>query len=247
MDCALVENENLVERYLLGELSGEERVAFEEHFFECENCFEELENLRAIQTELARSAEEIHAEIPESKPRRMWFLAVGVAAALIAVGVGLRMLTPPTEMPPELVELARFEPPSYEPVRLRGATDEAQQRFRTAMEFYSTGDYVSAIPGLEEAAILDPNAPNISFFLGVSYLLGDRTSEGIDTLQHTVDLGDTVFLEEVHLLLAKAHVHRGEFDVAYAELEAVIDLDGDFAPQARALLDELSQEVPTAK
>jgi len=229
MDCALVENENLGERYLLGELSGEGRVAFEEHFFECEKCFEEFENLRAIQAELARSAEVIHAEIPQSNPRRMWFLAVGVAAALIAVGVGLQLLTPPTELPPELVELARFEPPSYEPVRLRGAATEAQQRFRTAMEFYSTGDYVFAIPGLEEAANLDPKSPNISFFLGACYLLADRTSEGIEILQNNLALGDTVFLEEARRLLAKAHLRRGEFDAARSELEAVIDLGGDFA------------------
>jgi len=148
---------------------------------------------------------------------------------------------------PALAELARIEAPYYEPVRLRGATDEAQQRFRTAMESYTAGDYVSAIPGLEEATDLDPNAANISFFLGASYLLADSISEGIETLQHTVALGDTVFLEEAHLLLAKAYLHRGELGAARTELEAVIHLGGDFTAQARALLDELSQEVPSAK
>jgi len=240
MDCALVENENLVERYLLGELSGEERVAFEEHFFECEKCFEELENLRAIQAELARSAEEIHAEVPESKPRRMWFLAVGVAAALIAVGVGLRLLTPPTELPPELVELARFEPPSYEPVRLRGAANQAQQRFRTAMESYRTGDYVAAIPGLEEAADLDPTAPNISFYLGSCYLLTGRTSEGIAALQHTIDLGDTPYLEEALILIAKGKIRTGDFKGAIRHLERVIAMGGDFKQEALRIIEQLN-------
>ena len=245
MDCALVENENLVERYLLGELSGEERVAFEEHFFECEKCFEELENLRAIQAELARSAEEIHAEIPESKPRRMWFLAVGVAAALIAVGVGLRLLTPPTEVPRELVELARFEPPSYEPVRLRGATDRAQQRFRTAMEFYSTGDYVSAIPGLEEAANLDPKRLHTCPISRRPRIMTRHTSEGLESLENTVDLDDTPYVEEALILVAKAKLKNGNVAGAERAFEEAAGLRGDFEMEARDALAKLSEVLGT--
>jgi tetratricopeptide (TPR) repeat protein len=115
------------------------------------------------------------------------------------------------------------------------------------MELYPDGDYVSAIPGLEKAMELDPTATNISFFLGACYLLTGRTSEGIETLQHTVALGDTVFLEEAHLLLAKAHLHRGEFETARTELETVIGLGGDVAPEAQVILDEFSEEVPSAK
>jgi len=154
----------------------------------------------------------------------------------------------PTEIPPEpgpdLAELARIEPPYYEPIRLRGATHEAQRRFRTAMESYLESDYVSAIPGLEEAAKLDPQAPNISFFLGACYLLTDRTSEGTETLQHTVDLGDTPFLEESLLLLAKANIGEGKLDAARSELQSVVALDGSFESEAKALLDSISIENP---
>jgi tetratricopeptide (TPR) repeat protein len=247
MNCAQVKNEDFSARYLLGELSEGEQVAFEEHFFECERCFEELETLRAVQAELVESEDAVQAQVPTRGPRRIWFIAAGVAAALVAIGVAVQLFTPATTLPPELLELARIEAPSYEAVRLRGAADEAQQRFRSAMESYSEGDYVSAIPGLEEAAKLDPTAPNISFFLGACYLLTGRDPDGINTLQHTVALGDTVFLEEAHLLLAKVYIHRGEFDVARIELESVIDLGGDFESEARALLAELSREVPAVK
>ena len=163
------------------------------------------------------------------------------------MGIGLRLLPLASEISTVPVELARFDPPDYTPIRLRGDTDKAQQRFRSAMELYSAGDYVSAIPGLKEAAELDPTAPNISFFLGACYVLTDRTSDAINTLENTIALGDTVFLEEAHLLLAKAHLNRGESDAARTELETVIGLGGDFAPEAQGILDEFSEEVPSTK
>jgi tetratricopeptide (TPR) repeat protein len=253
MDCTRIAEDQVMERYLLGQLDDAELEAFELHFFECEECFSQLEALQAAQQVLTAEPVSRALQIEHPKWIRTWGWAVA-AAAVVVIGLVAALwwvMRPPlyrtASLSPALAELARIEAPYYEPVRLRGVQDDAQQRFRTAMEFYSTGDYVSAIPGLEEAATLDPNAPNISFFLGACYLLADRTSDGINTLQNTVALGDTVFLEEVHLLLAKAHVHHGEFDVARCQLEAVIDLDGDFAPQARGLLDELMQEVPKAK
>jgi len=239
MDCALVKDENLSARYLLGELSEDKQVAFEEHFFECERCFEELETLRAVQAELVESEDAVQAQVPTRGPRRIWFIAVGMAAAVVAIGIALQLMTPATTVPPELLELARIEPPHYQEVRLRGAADEAQQRFRTAMEFYSAGDYASAIPGLEDAAELDPTAPNVSFFLGACYLLTGRTSEGVETLQRTVDLGDTPYLEEALFLLAKASLQTGDRGTAEEALRQVIGLEGEWESESRSLLRQM--------
>ena len=61
-----------------------------------------------------------------------------------------------------------------------------------------------------------------------------------------VDLGDTVFLEEAHLLLGKAEINRGDVDTGADHLQQVIDLDGGFADEAKELLDALFVEVPPA-
>lgn len=42
MKCKLENRENLISRYLLNELSDEESLKFEEHYFKCEECFKEL-------------------------------------------------------------------------------------------------------------------------------------------------------------------------------------------------------------
>jgi len=246
LDCERVQRDELIERYLVGDLNNAEQDAFEEHFFGCDRCLEEIETMRAAQAVLTESETDRRAEQPPRRPRKLWVFASGIAAAVAAVGVAVMLLLPETDMPAELLELARIEAPEYAPVRLRGATDEARQRFRSAMELYSTGDCVSAIPGLEEAANLDPNAPDISFYLGASYLLTDRTSEGIAELEHTVDLGDTPYLEEALLLLAKAHLGIGDIPKARNELRRVLELDGDFSGQVRYLLERISVRRPTS-
>jgi hypothetical protein len=66
------------ERYLLGELSAEMREAFEEHFFECEECALDVRAGAALKEEARR---QLAAPIPiaaaataqPAKPRRDWF------------------------------------------------------------------------------------------------------------------------------------------------------------------------------
>ena len=54
MDCDKAAREEIFERYLAGTLSDEDRDAFEEHYFGCARCFEELQTLQAIRDELPR-------------------------------------------------------------------------------------------------------------------------------------------------------------------------------------------------
>lgn len=42
MKCELKNRESLISKYLLNELSDEESLKFEEHYFQCEECFYEL-------------------------------------------------------------------------------------------------------------------------------------------------------------------------------------------------------------
>ena len=171
MDCDRVAREEILESYLLGRLSEEDRDAFEEHYFECARCFDELQTLQAIQGELRRAGDEFEAKHDASIFR--WAPAAGLAAAVVlAVGVVLWMRpllrrrvypkrrrapppsqaqlpeTPrpqapePTVAPePSLEQLARVEPPPYEPLTLRGAPDEATARFQRGMEQYRKADY----------------------------------------------------------------------------------------------------------
>jgi len=86
MDCGIVVRNEVAEKYLRGELSPAEQDAYEQHFFECEHCFEELQSLQAIQGVLREAPPGMPATLtkPVWKPWWGWVLAGAVAASLVA-------------------------------------------------------------------------------------------------------------------------------------------------------------------
>jgi len=275
MECAEFQREEVVERYVAGSLSPEERESFEDHYFACEQCFAAVQAQRALQAELSASAAEIRVMPAPHRRALPWKVAMAAAVAVILTVLGIRWgiksdLSPPapstppaqtaqsTPVEPSLVELARFDPPIYTPVVLRGAQDEgvpkvrtpspavdrgaqyeATSKFRGAMKQYQKRDYTHAITGLRTAARLNAKEPSTIFFLGVSYLLADQTDAGIEVLRHSVALGDTPYLEESHYYLAKAFLRKGDLAAARRELQQVVHLEGDHEDEARRLLEQL--------
>jgi tetratricopeptide (TPR) repeat protein len=270
MDCARVAREEIIESYLVDRLSEEDRDAFEEHYFECARCFDELQTLQALQRELPRTGAEFEAK--STRPLFGWTSAAALAAAVVlAVGVVLWMRptlpsSPPeatkapgpsqaqvpekpgtqqpaqtTESAPSLEQLARVEPPRYERPTLRGASDQATQRFQRGMERYRKADYAGAVDDLRAAAELDPDAAHITFFLGISHLMLGQDNAAIDRLRATIALGDSPYLDEAHLYLAKAFLRRKDLSAAEEQLKKLIQLRGSQSGEARRLLTQVER------
>jgi tetratricopeptide (TPR) repeat protein len=271
MDCGRVMREEILEGYLVGRLSDEDRDAFEGHYFECARCFRDLQVLRAVQGELQGAGSGLRRT-----PRRPW-LAWASAAALAAVVV-LSVLvvvwkgspvpsnrvgrvgtqpqsgprppgsaassggSAPTVAPePSLAQLARVEPPPYEPLTLRGAGDDATRRFHRGMERYQRADYRGAISNLSSAAALDPRGPHIRFFLGVSHLLLNQNRAAVEWLQATIALGDSAYVEDAHFYVAKAFLRQHDLGAARAHLKQVVQLRDSRSEEARQLLAQLER------
>ena len=267
MDCDRVAREEIVEGYLVGRLGEEERDAFEQHYFECARCFDELRTLQAIREELRAAPEFVAKARP---PLLRWAPAAGLAAAIVlAVGVALWMRPVPAgvsettnleparaerpELPqpreskpiaapePSLEQLARVEAPRYDPLTLRGVPSDATARFQRGMEHYRKADYGAAVDDLRTAAELDPNAAHIRFFLGVSHLMLGQDDAAIDGLRSTIALGDSAYLEEAHWYLAKAFLRRKDLRAAEAQLKKLVELRGSMSGEARRLLTHLER------
>ncbi len=243
------------ERYLQGRLEEAEASAYEEHFFACEDCFATLRDLRALREALARSRRDVEAA-PWLGRRLAW---ASVAAAVLVLGSSgafwLLRRTPsvPSAAPPapvavaspvipdatQLAELARVDPPRYEPLRLRGHEDAAAVRFRKAMEPYARGTWAAALPLLTEASRLDPKDARSAFYEGACALLVGRAEQGIDSFRRVVALGETPYLEEARFYLAKAYLGAGDLQAARGELNEVVRLEGDRRDEARRLLERL--------
>jgi tetratricopeptide (TPR) repeat protein len=271
MDCARVAREEIAERYVVDGLSDEDRNAFEEHYFECARCFEELQALQAIQAELRRPGAD--NEVSTRRSFLRWAPAVGLAAAVVlAVGVVVWMRpSQPSRLPeatttgqpspgqtsetpqqpqqpgravtpePSLEQLARVDPPRYEPPTLRDVPDEATARFLRGMERFGKADYVNAVEDLRRAAESDPDAAHIRFFLGATHLMLGQVDAAIDRLRATVALGDTPFLEDAHFYLAKALLRQKNVNAAQTELKTVVALKGMRSREAQQLLNDIER------
>ena len=91
MSCQRVSTDGVVERYLLGDLSEAEREAFEEHYFECDECFAELEALGAIRDHLEEEQNRTPrlAMQPRARTRWWWWALAAAVVVTILVAVGL--------------------------------------------------------------------------------------------------------------------------------------------------------------
>jgi tetratricopeptide (TPR) repeat protein len=267
MDCTLAAREEILERYVAGDLAEKDRDAFEEHCFGCDRCFDELQTLQAIRDELPRLTAEVEPGRRRTLP--VWVPTAVAATLILAVGGAIwlrhvptvvsettRIGPPPVSTPPRvpqpaspavppaapvpsLEELARFEPPVYRPSTLRGVPDEATARFLRGMEAYRKADYKEAVADLRLAASADPDAPHVRFFLGIGHLMLSQGDLGIDRLRGTIALGGSPYLEDAHFYLAKALLSRNDLAGAEAELKRVVQLRGQRGDEARHLLSQV--------
>src|SRR5579859_785187 len=188
MDCHEIETLELAEKYVTGQLGDAEQQSYEEHYFQCSACLEQLQLLQSMHAELENM--QPRASVEPVQRRRFNWLAFGLAAAAVLVAVGVTWAvrsrsaaTPapvttqvqaPADHTPALELLARVDPPGYTAPTLRG-TPAGSGQFREGMALYRVGNYEAAIPVLTSAAAADPKSPDPQFFLGICYLLTGHT------------------------------------------------------------------------
>jgi len=245
MDCESIRKNEVAERYIQGSLSEADRDAYERHFFACDACLKELQALQGMRQVLRRARSKSW-----SPPVWAWGLA---ACLLLAVGVRLALrdrepvASAPVavQMPPAaaaakqtaLEELARFDPPAYAPVVLRGTKSEASRAFSSAMELYQHREYARAAAGLMKAEKDDPAA---GFYLGICQLVMGRNDDGVASLRRTIGLGETEYRDPARFYLAKGLIRMGKVDEARAELTSLAGSSGATRNQAKGLLDKLA-------
>jgi TolA-binding protein len=266
MNCKEVEEREILEAYLLDRLTEPEREEFEKHYFECASCFSQLQTRLAVQAEL-RHQPVMSARARGASFRLVWAWtpAFVTAAFLLAVGIwwysaprhqpSQQASAPPAKVSPEasvqspppppavpfLEELARVEPPPYSERVLRGAEDEGQEAFRTAMQNYSKADYAKAIPGLQAAVKADPQTASFNFYLGASYLLTGQTNPAIVSFRKTISLDNAAFSESAHFYLAKAYLRKKDVSAAKDQLQKTVRLHGGMEAEAREILRQLGE------
>ena len=247
MDCERAIRESIAERYLAGTLDPQTTDEWEQHFFACEQCAQQVEILQSIVPALREMAPRIRQEMKPQRPVRRWFwIAIPVAAmaALIIAIPSLDVMRKksPTAAPavsetPDFTLLAKFDPPAYQAPMLRGVDSPAESRFRGAMSAYLAHDWPHAIEGLQRSLELDSKAPAPRFFLGASYLLAGNPQAASAELERSASV-DSPFRDEARFDLAKAYLALNRPDEAIASLWSC---SGEFGAEARSLIARIQE------
>jgi len=257
MDCKQIAEQDVLERYLLDQLTEHERDEFEQHYFECGACFSQLPTALTVQSELRRYPS-AQAKVKGAFSRRMWRWSPALVTVVLLLAIGAWWysarrhaiqqasvhpqetqpvpVNPPT---PSLEELALVEPPSYTATAFRGVDDQAHEQFRVAMQSYSKGNYLKAIPGLRAAVKSDPQVLSFNFYLAACYLLTGQTDSAVTFFHKTISLRDPTYSEQSHFYLAKAYLKKQDAARAKDELQATIGFRGTKENEASEILRHL--------
>ena len=242
--------------YIRGKLSDADKEVFEQHYFECDRCFEELqfrENLLGVIREHgeaifadqirkrepireswgARALDRLFPKVPIW--RRGWvYAAVSIAVILILIPIFSTMFAPN-----KYEHLSDVKPYPYLLSGLRSGAVEGERLFHEGMRFYSEENYDQAAQDLKKAVALDPENIIAQFYLGVCFLIMDKPGEAVKSLERaTVAQPDS---EIFHWYLGQAYLKRGDGEKALTEFERVRDVDGDYRMRAEALIRKIEE------
>jgi len=262
MDCDTIRERGIADEYLAGRLPPEEAEAYEEHYFGCDRCLEELQFHKALAAELREHGEELFAgeiageraaeargeSVASDRARRGWFSlpdwltsprpAWGLAAA---AAVALLMVVVLTGRGPDRAERLRdlWTPVAYPYVaaELRGGTDPTA--FEQGMEHYQAGRYTEAAEPLALHVEGDPEDHEAFFYLGVSRLLSEEPEVAVADLERARRL---VPSSKLYLwYLAQAELEAERPDDAERHLRELTASQGEFAEDAARLLVEMEK------
>ena len=254
LNCEVIEEQQVIQRYLAEDLSPEKVEAFERHYFECDRCFAELQLQHALGLELGGSETSIAKVVPSpDSQRRPWLenpWVWGLAAAAVLVMLILPQLWTElgTELPSgeearteALQQLAKLEqvPPYLRSAVRGGNVGRVSERFQEGMRLYVEQDYASAAGALEEVTKLDSDHVPAAFYVGICYLLTDEPDRAAEQLERVVASTAEGYQDEADWYLAKAYFRQGDIESARRQLNKIVGRGGMYVEDARRDLEVL--------
>jgi hypothetical protein len=235
----------LLEDYLANELPEDKLAVFEEHYFGCAACLEAIRVRQSGPHALAQWRKIL-------KTRMRYRAGIGIVvvvagAAWYAAWSGRLPGFSTTSASKSIADLSRVAAPVYVPSTAGGGREDApRKQFVDAMRSYVAGGIVEATGGLEASWRADPSRPETGYYLGACYLVGNRVDGAIETLNATIALGESPFLDPSKILLAKAYLRRDAIGEARKELQDVLGRGGSSRSEALNLLEGI-EHIPETK
>ena len=247
-------NDLMLDRYLRDEMNEQERRLFEEQLATDEALSEELDlqrdtiegigidgshalkkRLQALEAELTNPAPVVGDE--KKTNRRFLMTWVAVAASLLTV-VLLGYLFVPSASSPQELYAAHYQPfPNLINPTQRSTEVEEETGLGRAVRAYDEQQYAEALTLFEEGNALSD--PSYTFYYAASYLALDQPVQAIPLLERVVQEKTGLFYEPSLWYLALAHLKANDPAVARPYLQTLAEQEGDYAREARELLEEI--------
>ena len=235
-----------IERYLDGSMEREERAGFEESLNSDPGLKTRVEEIRLLQMaveeqSLRNKLDEYHREMAsaqtQNKPaahksgRILTLRILAVAASLaLLIGFGYWWYYGQKTAGEKLFD-KYFQP---DPGLLTPMSATSDYAFYRGMVDYKQGNYEEAINRWKPLAEKNPENDTLNFYLGVSYLAGDKPDKAIEYLSKAVRVPQSRFINEARYYLGLARLKAGNTE------EAVRALKKSNLKKSRLILKEIA-------
>lgn len=218
-----------IDAYLRGELPETEQEHFEEHYFGCDACFITLKISERLQSKTIR--------IPSAqKKRHLVFKPAFVLPLLTVLILTSSIMIFKSSKARFLYRISTFTPPAYVTSETRNL-DEGKY-IKSAMGYYQTKDYTSALKILQEIPDTPPNF-QIVFFRGICYLLTDKLNDAIREFDTIIERMDPSYYDEAMYYKSIALLRDGKIRDAENNLKTLGDMFSPLASKAEHLLKKI--------
>lgn len=235
-----------VENYLLGIMSPEERLVFEEELKSNSELSASLDEARDLMVGIEDHFDNElksklrHIEGPDNKAKVVylkkrrnlrWSLVAAIAVLLIIATFYLI----PGDQPSELYAQYYSDYPNIIELQQRAESSPIS----TAFLFYQQGNWNAADKSFQTLISSDQSLIYPHFYRAISRLNLNDPSEAINELETVIRSNDERFLQPAKWYLALAHLRKGDTAASKTILGEIASTEGNYATEAAALVNEL--------
>jgi len=245
-------NLEIIEKYIDGELEGEELLNFEELLstnqdikreynlsMEINNSIIEDDVMALRETmDYMYEEESIVQRTPSVFAKRKFYYAAASAALLIAAGGLVQRLTGP-EMNNDTV-FNKYYNPYDVTVTYRSGNTEVDRILLNALERYEEHEYDEALLLFEEVLDKRQNDMAVNLYSGISYMEEEKYQKATISFNQIISNNDNLFIEQAKWYLSMCYVKTENIDKAELVLNEIIQEQSYYKDQAKKVLRDLN-------
>jgi len=239
-----------IERYLDGEMTGQELIWFEKELDSSEWLQKEVKlrkkvNQAILDEDSMKYRDELEdayavymADGEESSNKKRKFMVAGSALISVLAGVILILNLTGKQYTNEQLFDRYYE--SYESnTTFRSADIEMNSDLVQAMQFYENKNYNEALKLFESILLTDPSRIGLNFYSGISRMEIKEYELAGKSFGKIIDDRYNIYIEQAEWYLSLCYIITNQDDKAIPLLEKIIDGNGFYHKDAGSILRKL--------